>query len=73
MYPFSFPQTKAGDADTNGATAGALLGCKLGVGKIPDTWLNGLVNKPWLDKHIERYKHIKRSIIHLLTGPMLKI
>jgi len=52
---------KAGDADTNGATAGALLGCKLGVSKIPPTWLNGLLNKEWLEKHIERFLQVSEE------------
>lgn len=43
---------QGGDADTNCAVAGALLGCKLGVSKIPDSWLKGLCHKEWLDKQI---------------------
>ena len=45
---------KAGDADTNGAVAGALLGCKLGASQLPESWLNGLAHKDWLDRHIDR-------------------
>jgi len=30
-----------GDADTNGAVAGALLGARFGVGGIPSEWLRG--------------------------------
>ncbi|KAK3739518.1 hypothetical protein QZH41_016189, partial [Actinostola sp. cb2023] len=48
---------EAGDADTNGAVAGALLGCKLGVEKLPDSWLTGLLHKEWLDEQIDRYKN----------------
>jgi len=43
---------QAGDADTNGAVSGALLGCKLGASKLPDSWFNGLKHKDWLDGHI---------------------
>jgi ADP-ribosylglycohydrolase len=43
---------QAGDADTNGAVAGALLGCKLGVKKIPQSWVMGFCYKDWLDKQI---------------------
>lgn len=43
---------EGGDADTNGAVAGALLGCKLGASALPDTWLYGLKYKDWLDGHI---------------------
>ena len=45
---------QAGDADTNGAVAGALLGCKLGASEIPDSWLAGLKHKDWLDGHINK-------------------
>ena len=46
---------QAGDADTNGAVAGALLGCKLGYNRLPDTWLNDLFHKDWLDERLRRY------------------
>ncbi|KAK3596766.1 hypothetical protein CHS0354_038766 [Potamilus streckersoni] len=49
----------AGDADTNGAVAGALLGCKLGhFDEIPNTWLSKLKHKDWLDGKIEKYFEI---------------
>lgn len=34
-----------GDADTNGAVAGALMGAKLGFNAIPKKWIDGLINK----------------------------
>jgi len=34
---------EGGDADTNGAVAGALLGAKFGFGDIPGDWFTGLV------------------------------
>ena len=46
---------EAGDADTNGAVAGALLGCKLGLSALPSSWLNKLLHKKWLDGIIEQY------------------
>ncbi|XP_071806736.1 ADP-ribosylarginine hydrolase Tri1-like [Asterias amurensis] len=46
---------EGGDADTNGAVAGALLGCKLGYKKIPPTWRNELTHKKWLDDILVRY------------------
>ncbi|XP_077984457.1 ADP-ribosylarginine hydrolase Tri1-like [Glandiceps talaboti] len=46
---------EAGDADTNGAVAGALLGCKLGYDKIPPSWRDELLHKKWLDEKVERY------------------
>lgn len=50
---------QAGDADTNGAIAGALLGCKLGlqaldVKRQESGWLTGLVHKQWLDDIVEK-------------------
>ena len=45
---------QGGDADTNGAVAGALLGCKLGSSALPPTWLKGLKHKGWLDGHITK-------------------
>jgi len=45
---------QAGDADTNGAVAGALLGCKLGASELPDSWRDGLKHKDWLDGHISK-------------------
>ena len=45
---------QGGDADTNGAVAGALLGCKLGSSALPPTWLKGLKHKGWLGGHITK-------------------
>ena len=55
---------KAGDADTNGAVAGALLACKLGLPAIPQPWRDGLVNKDWLMGYVNRSVHI--SILNLM-------
>lgn len=41
---------EAGDADTNGAVAGALLGSRLGFKGLPSLWLNGLRNQDFLIK-----------------------
>ncbi|XP_022104915.1 uncharacterized protein LOC110986914 isoform X2 [Acanthaster planci] len=46
---------EGGDADTNGAVAGALLGCKLGYCKLPSSWKNELKHKEWLDDILARY------------------
>lgn len=46
---------EAGDADTNCAVAGALLGCKVGFDKLPQSWVTGLHNRKWLDNEISRY------------------
>jgi hypothetical protein len=39
----------AGDADTNGAVAGALLGAKLGYRALPKYWLEALPHRQWLE------------------------
>eukprot|EP01118_Nematostelium_gracile_P009459 TRINITY_DN3195_c0_g1_i1.p1 TRINITY_DN3195_c0_g1~~TRINITY_DN3195_c0_g1_i1.p1 ORF type:complete len:389 (+),score=112.46 TRINITY_DN3195_c0_g1_i1:59-1225(+) len=44
---------EAGDADTNAAVAGALLGCKLGYKNLPSDWLEGLKEKKWLDQKVD--------------------
>lgn len=42
------------DADTNGAVAGALLGCRLGFAQLPQRWLDGLVHSAWLREKAEQ-------------------
>ena len=39
---------EAGDADTNGAAACALLGAYLGYANLPSHWTQGLAHKEWL-------------------------
>ncbi|EAY31053.1 ADP-ribosylglycohydrolase family protein [Microscilla marina] len=39
---------EGGDADTNAAIAGAVLGARFGYENIPQRWLNGLAKKDWL-------------------------
>lgn len=43
---------QAGDADANGAVAGALLGCKIGFSNLPLRWREDLLHKNWLNKRI---------------------
>jgi len=43
---------EGGDADTNGAVCGALLGARLGYSKLPKEWLASLRHKKWLDKKV---------------------
>ncbi|QYB17682.1 ADP-ribose glycohydrolase [Pacmanvirus S19] len=44
--------SECGDADTNCAVAGAVLGSYLGYNLLPKEWLNALPNKKWLDEII---------------------
>jgi len=41
---------QGGDADTNAAVCGALVGCVIGYSKLPEDWLGSLTYKPWLDQ-----------------------
>ncbi|KAL1596709.1 hypothetical protein SLS59_007739 [Nothophoma quercina] len=45
---------RGGDADTNGAAAGALLGAYLGYANLPSHWKLGLAHNEWLMTKIER-------------------
>ncbi|CAH1264864.1 Hypp3077 [Branchiostoma lanceolatum] len=46
---------EGGNAATNSAVAGALLGCRLGRDKLRGPWLYGLRHKHWLDDQIQTY------------------
>ncbi len=41
---------QGGDADTNAAVAGALLGARFGYRQIPERWLDALRDRPLIDK-----------------------
>ncbi|GBC38452.2 ADPribosylglycohydrolase superfamily protein [Rhizophagus irregularis DAOM 181602=DAOM 197198] len=43
---------EAGDSDTNGAVAGALLGARIGYEKLPKSWVDGLKFKSWLEDRV---------------------
>ena len=45
---------EGGDADTNAAAAGAILGCKLGCSNLPQNLIAQLTHKAWLDEQIVR-------------------
>ncbi|XP_071083956.1 uncharacterized protein [Haliotis cracherodii] len=49
---------EGGDADTNGAVAGALLACKLGMSALPVSWVSKLIHKDWLDEKIKKFLKI---------------
>jgi ADP-ribosylglycohydrolase len=46
-----------GDADTNAAAAGALLGAWLGFSRLPSNWIEGIKHREWL---IEKTEHLSR-------------
>ncbi|HQW86140.1 MAG TPA: ADP-ribosylglycohydrolase family protein, partial [Flavobacteriales bacterium] len=43
-----------GDADTNGAVAGSVLGARFGVESIPTRWVEGLLDRDALEERCER-------------------
>jgi ADP-ribosylglycohydrolase/Leucine-rich repeat (LRR) protein len=52
-----------GDADTNGAVVGALLGAKLGFRALPDKWLQCLPHRDWLHQRAEQaWQHVKSQV-----------
>ena len=51
-----------GDADTNCAVAGSLLGAYLGVEALPAQWIDGLAHRQWLERKVE-------GAASLLLGP----
>ena len=44
-----------GDADTNAAVAGAILGAKFGINQIPDEWRNGLLYASMLHNKAQEF------------------
>lgn len=46
---------EGGDADTNGAVCGALMGARLGYARLPADWMRALPNKGWLDAKLARF------------------
>ena len=44
-----------GDADTNAAVAGAILGAKFGICHIPDEWRNGLLYASMLHDKVQEF------------------
>ncbi|KAF2187880.1 ADP-ribosylglycohydrolase [Zopfia rhizophila CBS 207.26] len=53
---------EGGDADTNGAAAGALLGAWLGYANLPLHWANGLAHREWLMSKITRLTKVLRVV-----------
>lgn len=58
---------QGGDADTNACVAGALLGCRLGLDKIPESWRTGLRHRQWLDAHIQRWLDLQKEMVSSLS------
>lgn len=52
---------EGGDADTNGAAAGALIGAYLGFDQIPDTWKKEIADQPVLTQAFEFIQEFSKS------------
>jgi len=48
---------EGGDADTNGAVCGAMIGARIGYKNLPQDWLSAMPHKGWLDE----------KVVHLLN------
>jgi len=44
---------EGGDADTNGAVAGAMLGCLVGYERLDEEWKGELLHREWLEKKVD--------------------
>ena len=44
-----------GDADTNAAVAGAILGAKFGINQIPEEWKSGLLHASMLHDKVQNF------------------
>ena len=55
---------EGGDADTNAAVGGALLGCRLGFSALPGEWVAQLPHRAWLEAHVQ-----KLLVMLRVTGP----
>ena len=63
---------EAGDADTNGATCGALLGAKLGYARLPAEWIRALPHRKWLgDKLVPFIRLVSERANKLRSEPEL--
>ena len=47
---------EGGDADTNAAIAGAVLGAAIGYRALPQDWLDALPNRAWLWEEVRRWR-----------------
>jgi len=53
---------EAGDADTNGAVAGAMLACKLGMSSLPQRWLTELKYTDWLMDFYHKFLRLQTEM-----------
>ena len=44
-----------GDADTNAAVAGAILGAKFGIDQVPEEWKDGLLYASMLHNKVQEF------------------
>jgi len=51
---------QGGDADTNAAVAGALLGCYKGHSQLPQHWVSAMPYAPWLEAWVQKFLYMLR-------------
>eukprot|EP01117_Protostelium_nocturnum_P012778 TRINITY_DN4729_c0_g4_i3.p1 TRINITY_DN4729_c0_g4~~TRINITY_DN4729_c0_g4_i3.p1 ORF type:complete len:421 (-),score=171.98 TRINITY_DN4729_c0_g4_i3:100-1362(-) len=53
---------EGGDADTNGAVCGAMMGVRIGYSNLPKDWLSSLQHKKWLDDKVKEFLRVEGLI-----------
>ena len=61
---------QGGDADTNAAVGGALLGCHLGFNALPTEWISAMPYAMWLEAWVQKLLFMMR-LPHVRTAPSL--
>ncbi|PRP75133.1 hypothetical protein PROFUN_03969 [Planoprotostelium fungivorum] len=46
---------EGGDSDSNGCSAGALIGARIGYSQLPEEWLGNLIHKEWLENKVDKF------------------
>ncbi len=47
--------SEGGDADTNAAVGGALMGCFIGYKNLPKDWIETFEHRDWLDQKVTTF------------------
>lgn len=47
--------SEGGDADTNAAVSGALMGCYIGYKNLPKEWIRSFEHLEWLEANVDLF------------------